>query len=68
MARLLVFFRALGHSTSSFGAPKAPGVWLPLLRGHREKEEGGSESSASVTGAVCCVDSLLPDVCDYVSN
>lgn len=46
MARLLVFFRALGHSTSSFGDPKAPGVRLPLLRGHGEEEEGGSESSA----------------------
>lgn len=68
MARLLVFFRALGHSTSSFGDPKAPGVRLPLLRGHGEEEEGGSESSASVRGAICCVDSLLPDVCDYVSS
>ena len=29
-----LFCRALGHGTSPFRDPRAPRVWLPLLRGH----------------------------------
>lgn len=41
------FCRALGHSTSPFRDPRAPRVWLPLLRGRRERGGGGQEAEPS---------------------
>ena len=35
------FCRALGHGTSPFRDPRALRVWLPLLRGRRERGAGG---------------------------